>query len=46
MVLSFVLPLAFFTIFAVIFGKENNSTPKVTLIVVDQDQSPEPQKTL
>ena len=39
MVLSFVLPLAFFTIFAVIFGKENNSTPKVTLIVVDQDRS-------
>ena len=39
MVLSFVLPLAFFTIFAVIFGKENNSTPKVTLIVVDQDKS-------
>jgi ABC-2 type transport system permease protein len=39
MVLSFVLPLAFFTIFAVIFGKENNSTPHVTLIVVDQDKS-------
>ena len=39
MVLSFVLPLAFFTIFAVIFGKANNSTPKVTLIVVDQDKS-------
>ncbi len=39
MVLSFVLPLAFFTIFAVIFGKENNSTPRVTLIVVDQDKS-------
>ena len=39
MVLSFILPLAFFTIFAVIFGKENSSTPKVTLIVVDQDRS-------
>ena len=39
MVLSFVLPLAFFTIFAVIFGKQNTSTPKVTLIVVDQDKS-------
>ena len=39
MVLSFVLPLAFFTIFAVIFGGENNTTPKVTLIVVDQDKS-------
>lgn len=37
--MSFVLPLAFFTIFAVIFGRENNSTPKVTLIVVEQDRS-------
>jgi ABC-2 type transport system permease protein len=39
MVLSFVLPLAFFSIFAVIFGRTNDSTPKVKLIVVDQDQS-------
>ena len=39
MVLSFVLPLAFFSIFAVIFGKSNSSTPTVKLIVVDQDQS-------
>jgi ABC-2 type transport system permease protein len=39
MVLSFVLPLAFFSIFAVIFGRSNSSTPTVKLIVVDQDQS-------
>ena len=39
MVLSFVLPLAFFSIFATIFGRQHDSTPKVTLIVVDQDQS-------
>jgi ABC-2 type transport system permease protein len=39
MVLSFVLPLAFFSIFAVIFGRTNDATPKVKLIVVDQDQS-------
>ncbi|MGB8031206.1 MAG: ABC transporter permease [Terracidiphilus sp.] len=39
MVLSFVLPLAFFTIFAVIFGRQHDSTPRVTLIVVDQDKS-------
>jgi len=39
MVLSFVLPLAFFSIFAVIFGGEHDSTPRVTLIVVDQDKS-------
>lgn len=39
MVLSFVLPLAFFSIFAVIFGKQGSSTPRVNLIVVDQDLS-------
>ncbi len=39
LVLSFVLPIAFFSIFAVIFGKQNGSTPKVKLIVVDEDQS-------
>jgi ABC-2 type transport system permease protein len=37
--LSFLLPIAFFTIFAVIFGGRSDSTPKVTLIVVDEDQS-------
>jgi ABC-2 type transport system permease protein len=37
--LSFVLPIAFFTIFAVIFGGQRNSTPKITLILVDEDQS-------
>jgi ABC-2 type transport system permease protein len=39
LVLSFVLPLAFFSIFAVIFGGQHDSTPRVTLIVVDQDKS-------
>ncbi|MGA3130948.1 MAG: ABC transporter permease [Terracidiphilus sp.] len=39
LVLSFVLPLAFFSIFAVIFGKQNDATPKVKVIVVDEDQS-------
>lgn len=37
--LSFVLPIAFFTIFAVIFGGQHNTTPRVTAIVVDQDRS-------
>lgn len=37
--LSFVLPVAFFTIFAVIFGGQHDSTPRVTAILVDQDQS-------
>jgi ABC-2 type transport system permease protein len=39
LVLSFVLPLAFFSIFAVIFGGQHDSTPKVHVIVVDEDKS-------
>jgi ABC-2 type transport system permease protein len=39
MVLSFVLPLTFFSIFATIFGRTGDGTPTVKLIVVDQDQS-------
>jgi ABC-2 type transport system permease protein len=39
-VLSFVLPIAFFTIFGFVFGNMHNSgTPRVTVLVVDQDQS-------
>jgi ABC-2 type transport system permease protein len=37
--LSFVLPVAFFSIFAVIFGSQRDTTPRITTIVVDQDQS-------
>lgn len=37
--LSFVLPVAFFSIFAVIFGGMHDTTPRITAIVVDQDQS-------
>jgi ABC-2 type transport system permease protein len=39
LVLSFVLPLAFFSIFATIFGKQNDTTPKVKVILVDEDRS-------
>jgi len=39
LVLSFVLPLAFFSIFAVIFGGQHDTTPKVHVIVVDEDGS-------
>jgi len=39
LVLSFVLPLAFFSIFAVIFGGQHDATPKVHVIVVDEDKS-------
>ena len=38
-ILSFVLPVAFFSIFAVIFGQTRNSTPKVSVAVVDEDKS-------
>jgi ABC-2 type transport system permease protein len=38
-VLSFILPLAFFSIFAVIFGGQHDSTPRVKLILVDEDKS-------
>jgi ABC-2 type transport system permease protein len=37
--MSFILPIAFFTIFAVIFGGRRDSTPKVRVLVVDEDQS-------
>lgn len=37
--LSFILPISFFAIFAIIFGGNRTSTPRVSLIVVDQDQS-------
>jgi len=37
--LSFVLPIAFFSIFAVIFGGAHDTIPQVHLIVVDEDQS-------
>lgn len=37
--LSFILPIAFFSIFAVIFGGRRNSAPKIIVIVVDEDHS-------
>jgi len=37
--LTFVLPIAFFSIFASIFGGQRDTTPKVTLILVDDDRS-------
>lgn len=44
LVLSFVVPLAFFSIFAVIFGGRRDTTPKVRVIVVDQDRTPASQR--
>ena len=37
--LSFILPVAFFTIFAVIFGGRRDTTPKISVIVVDEDHT-------
>jgi ABC-2 type transport system permease protein len=37
--LSFILPVVFFSIFAVIFGGRRDTTPKVKVLVVDEDHS-------
>jgi ABC-2 type transport system permease protein len=37
--LSFILPVVFFSIFAVIFGGHRDTTPKIKVIVVDEDHS-------
>ena len=37
--LSFVLPIVFFSIFAVIFGGHRDGTPRVSVIVVDADNT-------
>jgi ABC-2 type transport system permease protein len=39
LILSFILPVVFFSIFAVIFGGRHDSTPKVTVLLVDEDHS-------
>ena len=40
LILSFILPVAFFSIFAVVFGPmSGNSTPRVNVLVVDEDRS-------
>ena len=44
--LSFVLPIAFFSIFAVIFGGHRDSTPKVKVVVVDEDHSTASQRLI
>lgn len=37
--MSFILPIAFFTIFAVIFGGRRDTTARISVIVVDEDHS-------
>ena len=39
LMLSFVVPIVFFSIFASIFGAQRSRTPRVTLAIVDEDHS-------
>jgi ABC-2 type transport system permease protein len=39
LLLSFILPIVFFSLFAVIFGGRHDITPKVNVLVVDEDHS-------
>lgn len=40
LILSFILPIAFFTIFGIVFGgMRNTATPRVSVLVVDEDHS-------
>ncbi|HXM46077.1 MAG TPA: ABC transporter permease [Bryobacteraceae bacterium] len=39
LILSFILPVAFFSIFAAIFGGMSGGTPRVRVLVVDEDGS-------
>ena len=38
--LSFVLPIVFFTIFALVFGGRRSTTPRVMVLLADEDRSP------
>jgi ABC-2 type transport system permease protein len=39
LLLSYLLPVVFFTIFAVIFGGRGNSTPRIAVVAADLDRS-------
>jgi ABC-2 type transport system permease protein len=41
LILSFILPIAFFSIFGIVFGgMRGSATPRVSVLVVDEDRSP------
>jgi linearmycin/streptolysin S transport system permease protein len=41
LILSFILPIAFFSIFGMVFGgRRSTGTPRVSVLVVDEDRSP------
>lgn len=39
LILSFIVPIVFFSIFAGIFGAQRSKTPKVTMAIADEDHS-------
>ena len=39
LILSFIVPIVFFSIFAGIFGAQRSKTPRVTVAVADEDHS-------
>jgi ABC-2 type transport system permease protein len=40
LILSFILPVAFFSIFAIVFGAQRgNRTPRISMLIVDEDHS-------
>ena len=39
LMLSFIVPIVFFSIFAGIFGAQKSKTPKTTVVIVDLDRS-------
>jgi ABC-2 type transport system permease protein len=41
LLLTFVVPIAFFSIFAIIFGGGGGTTPKIKVVAVDQANSPQ-----
>jgi ABC-2 type transport system permease protein len=47
LILSFILPIAFFSIFAIVFGPmTGDSMPRVKVLVVDEDRSPSSERLI
>ena len=42
LILSFIVPIVFFSIFAGIFGAQRSKTPRVTLAIADEDRTGRP----
>ncbi len=47
LILSFILPIAFFSIFGIVFGgMRTTGTPRVSVLIVDEDHSPVSQRLI